>query len=88
MIGEQIQKEDIRNYRIIKAPEDHTLELYRKLENALRLGNGFKGKVNIIFQTEEGTKRVETTVWALTEMSLQLKSGIVIPLKSLIDIDY
>ncbi len=88
MLGEQIAKEDILKYRIVKAPEDHTVELYKKLENALRLGNGFKGKVNIIFQTQEGTKRVETTVWALTELSLQLKSGIMIPLKSLIDIEY
>lgn len=88
MIGELILKEDIPNCKIISASEDHSEELKSKLENAMRLGNEFKSKATIVFQTEEGKKRVETTVWAVTENYIQIKSGVVIPTKSLIDIEY
>lgn len=88
MIGELIFKEEIPNCRIIKASVDHSKELKEKLENAMRLGNEFKSKANIIFQTEEGPKRVETTVWAVTENYIQIKSGVLIPIQSLLDIEY
>jgi hypothetical protein len=41
-----------------------------------------------MFQTTDGPKRVETTVWAVTEFYLQLKNDVLISLKSLIDIEY
>lgn len=85
---ELINKEDIANYKIIKASEDHSEELRVKLNNALRLGNEFKSKSSIVFQTTEGPKRVETTVWTLTEGYLQIKNGVTIPLNSLINITY
>lgn len=86
--AELINKEELVNYKIVKAHEDHRVALDLKLKNALRLGNEFKSKSSIIFQTSEGPKRVETTVWTLTDDYLQIKSGQVIPLRSLIDIDY
>lgn len=88
MIAELINKEELVNYKIVKAPEDHSVALNLKLKNALRLGNEFKSKSTIVFQTSEGPKRVETTVWTLTEGYLQIKSGLVIPLNSLIDVYY
>jgi hypothetical protein len=86
--AELINKEDLVNYKIIKAPEDHSAVLRHKLNSALRLGNEFKSKCTIVFQTTEGPKRVETTVWTLTDGYLQIKSGMIIPLNSLIDITY
>jgi len=88
MIGTPIQKEDIVNYKIVPAAEDHTKELMTKLFSAQRLGNEFKGKTRIVFQTEDGPKIVETTVWSLTENYLQIKGGVLIPLKALLEIDY
>lgn len=85
---ELINKEDIANYKIIKATEDHSKELRQKLSNALRLGNEFKSKCSIDFQTSEGPKRIETTVWTLTDSYLQIKNGVVIPLNSLINVTY
>ena len=64
------------------------MELQNKLKSALRLGNEFKSKATITFQTLDGPKRVETTVWTLTDDALQIKNGIVLPLVSLLDIDY
>ena len=83
-----INKEEIKNYKIIDAPESHASELRYKLESAVRLGNEFKSKSIITFNTTEGPKRVETTVWMLTDGYIQLKNGIMIPLTSLLDIDY
>lgn len=88
IIAELITKEELVNYKIVKAPEDHREALQVKLKNALRLGNEFKSKSSIVFQTSEGPKKIETTVWTLTEGYLQIKSGSVIPLTSLIDVDY
>ena len=88
MIGTLIQKEDVDKFRIISADVDNSNKFMTKLQNALRLGNEFKSKTAIVFNTEDGPKRIETTVWSLTDKYLQIKHGILIPLKSLIDIEY
>ncbi|WP_437918400.1 hypothetical protein [Sphingobacterium sp. LRF_L2] len=88
MIGQIIEKELISAYRIIPAEVDKTVVLYDKLLGAQRLGNEFKSKTTIVFQTEDGPKRIETTVWSLTEKYIQIKNGVLIPLKAIIEIDY
>jgi hypothetical protein len=88
MLGELIQKESIEVNKIIPADQNHTEELRGKLKSALRLGNEFKSKADITFNTKDGPKTVSTTVWAVTEKYLQLKNGILIPTSSLIDIDF
>ena len=88
MIIELINKEDLNKYKVIDAPTDHSSDLRSKLQSALRLGNEFKSKTNIVFMTDQGPKRIETTVWSLTDKYLQIKSGVLLPLKSLIAIDY
>jgi len=88
MLGELIQKELIEVNKIIPADQNHTEELRNKLNSAQRLGNEFKSKADITFNTNEGAKTVSTTVWSVTEKYLQLKNGIHIPLNSLIDIDF
>ncbi|WP_033563240.1 hypothetical protein [Sphingobacterium sp. SYP-B4668] len=88
MIGELIAKEELPKYKIIPADEDHSDLLKDKLEGALRLGNAFKSKTTIVFQTVDGPKRIETTVWSVTDRYLQIKSGVLIPLKSIIEIAY
>jgi hypothetical protein len=88
MLGELIEKESIEINKIIPAEQNHTEELRNKLNSAQRLGNEFKSKADITFNTNEGAKTVTTTVWSVTENYLQLKNGIHIPLNSLIDIDF
>lgn len=88
MIGTLIEKESISNYKIIAAERNKADELRSKLNDAQRLGNEFKSKVAIVFNTEDGPMRVETTVWSLTDKYIQIKSGILIPLASLISVEY
>lgn len=85
---EIVEKEHISYLNIISANEDHSQNLKTKLDEAQRLGNEFKSKAVITFNTTIGPKRVDTTVWSVTEKYIQLKNNIHIPLKSLIDIDF
>lgn len=88
MLGELIEKEAIDISQVVPADQNHTEELRDKLNAAQRLGNEFKSKANITFNTKQGAKTVSTTVWSVTENYLLLKSGIHLPLSSLIDIDF
>lgn len=88
LVENLINKEDIAGLKIINAPEDKTQEWHEKLNYAVRLGNEFKSKTSITFMTENGERTVDTTVWSLTEKYIQLKGGILIPLKSITNIHY
>ncbi|HTO16903.1 MAG TPA: hypothetical protein VLZ83_14135 [Edaphocola sp.] len=83
-----IEKESIKDILVLPAPENKSKELKKDLEYAVRLGNEFKGKTIITFQTSEGPKTVVTTVWSLTESNIQLKGGIILPLSSIIMVSY
>lgn len=87
MIGTLIEKEDIVNHKIIAADKDRSLELRSKLSDAQRLGNEFKSKATIAFNTVDGPLRVETTVWSLTDKFIQIKNGILIPLSAIIQVE-
>ena len=88
MRATMIQKEEIKNFLMVPAEQDKSVELMKELEYAVRLGNEYKGKTIIAFQTSEGPMTVETTVWSVTEKSIQLKGGIIVPLSSIIMVSY
>jgi hypothetical protein len=50
------------------------------LHYASKLGNRDRYKVKIIFQDDEVMRKVETTVWAVTDKMVVLKMGILIPI--------
>ncbi len=83
---ELIQKEEVVNYHFIPVDKKESNITKDKLERALRLGNEYKSKTIISFLTDQGPKKIETTVWTLTEDYIQIKGSVSIPLKSLIDI--
>lgn len=56
------------------------------LSRALTLGNVHHSKVRIIFHDSQGPKMVETTIWAVTELRVILKSGMVIPINRIQEI--
>ncbi len=80
-----VQKEDIPGLKFVKHEVLATKEEVHKrkmdLERAMVLGNAEHGKIRIVFETDEGLKAVETTVWAATETDVSLKGGINIPLR-------
>ncbi len=86
--AELIEKEEVVNYKFLDAPVEEVHVQKEKLAGAVRLGNEFKSKAYITFQTDQGPKKIETTVWTVTEKYLQIKNGVLIPIRSLIDIQY
>lgn len=55
-------------------------ERFSQAKRAMLIGNYLKNKVKIVFEDMEGKKRIETTVWGLTDTSLLLKGDITLPL--------
>ncbi|MBO9591864.1 MAG: hypothetical protein J7599_03080 [Niabella sp.] len=88
MFEKLIPKEAIAQYHIIQAEEDRSIHWKEHLGYAVRLGNEFKSKTTVTFNTTEGPQSVETTVWSLTENHISLKGGILIPLNSIIDVHF
>lgn len=83
-----IAKEEIAGYQIIPAFVDKTDYWAEQLRYAERLGNEYKGKTTITFETTSGPRTVETTVWSVADNYMVLKGGTHIPLISVIDLHY
>lgn len=86
--GVLIAKEEIPDLNIVPAFVDKTAYWQKELEYAARLGNEFKGKTSITFETRQGPKTVSTTVWSVMDNYLQLKGGMTIPLASIIEVHF
>lgn len=57
MKAELIEKEEVINYTLLDAPADERHVVKEKLQGALRLGNEFKSKAYITFQTDQGPEK-------------------------------
>ena len=86
-----VQKEEVSSLHF---PQDDVLFLKddqsrrkKRLDDAFALGNIEHEKVKILFQDIEGLKRVETTIWGVTDKSIILKKGVVIPIHRIVKID-
>jgi hypothetical protein len=58
------------------------------LVRAERLGNAYHGKVRITFQTLGQENVVETTVWAASHDYVSLKGGVVLPVRSISEVEF
>jgi len=56
------------------------------LQRALSLGNLEREKVKIFFMDVDGLKKVETTVWGITDTSVILKESTIIPLERIVKV--
>lgn len=87
-VGTLIEKEQIPDYKIVPAFVDKTSFWQNELQYAVRLGNEFKGKTTITFETTQGPRTVTTTIWSVTNDFMQLKGGMNIPLNSIIEVHF
>lgn len=82
---QKIEKETISEMSFPKedvlSNADERRQRRNELDRALILGNVDHSKVKIIFSDMKGMKQVETTIWAVTEERIILKSGMVIPIR-------
>ncbi len=88
----EVKKEDVSGFKFVSVngSEDAVFKAQRRsdLERAIRLGNADHQKVKIIFETTEGAKFTDTTVWNLTENYIILKGNIDIPIRSIHRIEF
>lgn len=87
---ELILKEDLSNYHFVHhevlSSADERKMRNAELRKAMILGNTYKGKVKVIFETEEGIKAIETTIWSSDDTEVTLKGGKNIPVQSIIEV--
>ncbi len=85
-----IEKEQVRELRFpageVLHNEEERHRRQSELDRALVLGNVDHNKVRIIFSDSEGLKEVQTTIWAVTDERIILKSGMVIPIRRIVEV--
>lgn len=86
-----VQKEDVADLHFPKEDvlfsKDDKIARQKILERAIALGNIDHEKVKIEFQDIEGIKRVETTIWGVTNEVIILKKGVIIPIHRITEIE-
>jgi hypothetical protein len=84
-----IEKEAIANLsfksEITFRQQENIIE---RLNEATKLGNLHRVKVALIFQDDEGMKRVETTIWATGANYICLKGGLWLPIRRIKEVQF
>ncbi|MFN5416738.1 MAG: hypothetical protein ACK5B9_06740 [Flavobacteriia bacterium] len=79
-----INKEDISKLHFpateILANDSQISSRNEAIQRAIALGNLEHHKVTIYFSDNLGKKRVETTIWAVTDSAIVLKQNTVLPI--------
>ncbi len=85
-----VDKSFIGNYSFPKeelvSSDEEKADLLIKLHVATVLGNMEKIKCKIFFKDSKGVKVVETTIWATCEKNVQIKGGVSIPIRRILDV--
>lgn len=86
-----IEKEQVRDLHFSKEKVTLNPKELKRIDNLMYmgmvLGNSYRHKVKIIFNSEEGKQQVETTIWATTDDRIVLKGGTIIPKSAIINIE-
>ncbi len=86
---------EIEEVRKLKFPEEDVLndveakfQRQRDLQKATVLGNSYKQKVIVFFKDDESKKHLITTIWQSTSDHISFKNGNVLPVKSILKIEF
>ncbi len=86
-----IEKEDVSSLHFpteeILTTTKERKERAASIERAISLGNLEHHKVRIYFADEEGEKRVDTTIWAVTDTAIVLKQHTVLPINRILKLE-
>jgi len=85
-----IEKEQIKYLTFPKedvlSNKSEKINRFVELHRALYLGNIEREKVKIVFSDDTNLKRVETTIWAVTDKAVILKKSTIIPLARVVSV--
>ncbi len=83
-LASSVEKEDISHLHFpneeVLSGQDSIEQRRISLEQAVVLGNTYKGKTKIVFEDTDSIRQIETHIWGLTDKRVILKQGIVIPI--------
>lgn len=86
-----IEKEEVANchfpHEEVLVNSDDRKMRAAKIKMAEALGNIEHHKISIVFEDNDGVKRVTTTIWASDEDNIVLKQGVFIPVHRIHKID-
>lgn len=86
-----VEKESLKNMIFPREEVLKSVDMARDrramLERATVLSNLYHNKVKIVFEDRDGSKMVDTTIWATTDSAIMLKGGVVIPIHRIHSID-
>ena len=87
-----VAKEDITGLTFPKTEVLNSIvqqeERTSRITRGMQLGNSKKLKDKIVFEDLNGLKKVETTIWGITEKSVILKKGTTIPIHCIHEIKF
>ncbi len=79
-----VQKEEVADFHFPKkevlTKDQDISALKQELSRANALGNLERHKVVIYFADDSGDKKVNTTIWGITDTAVLLKKNVVIPI--------
>lgn len=88
MANRQLEKVNETILSDVLSNEDDKSKRYRDLLNAMSLGNNFKHKVKLHVKENNRITVLETTVWYANATHVTLKGGKVIPVKTVLKVEY
>jgi hypothetical protein len=75
---ERISDLEFPSFDVLDSPEKRIFRL-KNLQSACEYGNLAQHKVELLFEDDNGKKKVETTLWEVTAESVFLKHNVTIP---------
>lgn len=84
---EKERLQEIQFFNVEPHSKKEKNQLHKSLHLGMLLGNIYRNKVKIYFESAEGQKMVETTIWAVTDKNVVLKGGVIIPITALHKVD-
>jgi hypothetical protein len=87
-----VPKEQVRHFHFQSAEvlsnEQEIIQRRNDLYKAMILGNSNTSKVKISFETQEGKRAVETTVWFAADSFIVLKGHVTIPIHCIRKVEF
>lgn len=82
---ELVEKEKVSSFhfpdREVLKSENEILLRKSEIGRAIALGNLEHQKVKIYFEDDKKKRKVDTTIWAVTEEAIVLKQNVIIPIR-------
>lgn len=87
---EPVEKEEIKFLHFPREDVLSKIEDRRnrrmELQKAMSLGNLSREKVKIFFRDDQGLKKVESSIWKITDKAVILKKSTLIPLERILGV--